>query len=37
MNCPAGMMVYNLSPKSYRDLPFRLGEFGTVYRYEKNW
>ncbi|MDD4381804.1 MAG: threonine--tRNA ligase [Candidatus Dojkabacteria bacterium] len=36
MNCPAGMMVYNLSPKSYRDLPYRLGEFGTVYRYEKS-
>jgi len=35
MNCPAGMMVYNLSPKSYRDLPYKLGEFGTVYRYEK--
>ena len=36
MNCPAGMMVYNLSPKSYRDLPYKLGEFGTVYRYEKS-
>ena len=29
-------MVYNLSPKSYRDLPYKLGEFGTVYRYEKS-
>lgn len=36
MNCPAGMMVYNLSPKSYRDLPYKLGEMGTVYRYEKS-
>jgi len=36
MNCPAGMMVYNLSPKSYRDLPYKLGELGTVYRYEKS-
>jgi threonyl-tRNA synthetase len=36
MNCPAGMMVYKLTPKSYRDLPYKLGEFGTVYRYEKS-
>jgi threonyl-tRNA synthetase len=36
MNCPAAMMVYNLNPKSYRDLPYKLGEFGTVYRYEKS-
>lgn len=36
MNCPAGMMVYNLTQKSYRDLPYKLGEFGTVYRYEKS-
>jgi threonyl-tRNA synthetase len=36
MNCPAGMMVYNLEPKSYRDLPYKLGELGTVYRYEKS-
>lgn len=36
MNCPAGFMVYKLSPKSYRDLPYKLGEFGTVYRYEKS-
>ncbi len=35
MNCPAGFMVYNMELKSYRDLPFKLGEFGTVYRYEK--
>ncbi len=35
MNCPAGMMVYRLEQKSYRDLPYKLGEFGTVYRYEK--
>jgi len=36
MNCPAGMMVYKLGIKSYRDLPLKLGEFGTVYRYEKS-
>lgn len=36
MNCPAGMMVYKLKPKSYRDLPVKLGEFGTVYRYEQS-
>jgi threonyl-tRNA synthetase len=36
MNCPAGMMVYKQSPKSYRDLPYKLGELGTVYRYEKS-
>jgi threonyl-tRNA synthetase len=30
------MMVYNLEPKSYRDLPYKLGELGTVYRYEKS-
>lgn len=36
MNCPAAMMVYNLEPKSYRELPLRMGELGTVYRYEKS-
>ena len=36
MNCPAGMMVYKLEPKSYRDLPFKMGELGTVYRYEQS-
>lgn len=36
MNCPAGMSVYNMKPKSYRDLPYKQGEFGTVYRYEKS-
>jgi threonyl-tRNA synthetase len=36
MNCPAGFMVYKLEPKSYRDLPYKLGEFGTVYRFEKS-
>ena len=35
MNCPAGMMVYKMEIKSYRDLPFKMGEFGTVYRFEK--
>jgi threonyl-tRNA synthetase len=36
MNCPAGMMVYKLTPKSYRDLPLKMGELGTVYRYEQS-
>ncbi len=36
MNCPSGIMVYKLEPKSYRDLPYKLGELGTVYRYEKS-
>lgn len=36
MNCPAGIMVYKLKPKSYRDLPYKQGELGTVYRYEKS-
>ncbi|MBU0578799.1 threonine--tRNA ligase [Patescibacteria group bacterium] len=36
MNCPAGMMVYKRKPRSYKDLPLKLGELGTVYRYEKS-
>jgi len=36
MNCPAGMMVYKQKPVSYKQLPIKLGEFGTVYRYEKS-
>lgn len=36
MNCPAGMQVYKMKPRSYKDLPIKLGEFGTVYRYEKS-
>jgi len=36
MNCPAGMVVYKRKPRSYKDLPFKLGELGTVYRYEKS-
>jgi len=36
MNCPMGMMVYKSKPHSYRDLPMKIGEFGTVYRYEKS-
>ncbi|HCC67723.1 TPA: threonine--tRNA ligase [Patescibacteria group bacterium] len=36
MNCPAAMMVYKLEPKSYRELPFKMGELGTVYRNEKS-
>jgi threonyl-tRNA synthetase len=36
MNCPHHCEIYNASPKSYRDLPLRLAEFGTVYRYEQS-
>lgn len=36
MNCPAGMMVYKMKPRSYRELPMKVGELGTVYRYEKS-
>jgi threonyl-tRNA synthetase len=36
MNCPAGIMVYKLKNHSYRDLPIKMGEFGTVYRREKS-
>lgn len=36
MNCPAGMMIYKMKPRSYKDLPYKLGELGTVYRYEKS-
>jgi len=34
MNCPGGMLIYNSSPKSYKDLPLRAGEFGMVHRQE---
>lgn len=34
MNCPFHIAIYKSSPKSYRDLPVRYAEFGTVYRYE---
>ncbi|MDQ7024057.1 MAG: threonine--tRNA ligase [Anaerolineae bacterium] len=36
MNCPHHCMIYKSSPRSYRDLPIRLAEFGTVYRYEQS-
>ena len=36
MNCPHHIMIYKSKPRSYRDLPLRLAEFGTVYRYEKS-
>ncbi len=36
MNCPGGMLVYKLSPKSYKDLPIRMGELGLVHRHEKS-
>jgi threonyl-tRNA synthetase len=36
MNCPHHCEIYKASPKSYKDLPYRLAEFGTVYRYEQH-
>jgi threonyl-tRNA synthetase len=36
MNCPHHCEIFNSSPKSYKDLPVRLAEFGTVYRYEQS-
>lgn len=35
MNCPFHIMYYNTALRSYRDLPIRIGELGTVYRYER--
>ena len=35
MNCPGGMLVYKSQPRSYRDLPLRVGELGLVHRHEK--
>lgn len=35
MNCPGHIMIYNSTLKSYRDLPIRFAELGTVYRYER--
>jgi len=35
MNCPFHILMYNSSLRSYRDLPFRFAEWGTVYRYER--
>ncbi|MBK8987070.1 MAG: threonine--tRNA ligase [Chloroflexi bacterium] len=36
MNCPHHIEIYKCEPRSYRDLPLRLAEFGTVYRYEQS-
>jgi threonyl-tRNA synthetase len=36
MNCPGHIMIYKSQQRSYRDLPMRLAEFGTVYRYERS-
>ncbi|HOK74575.1 MAG TPA: threonine--tRNA ligase [Bacteroidales bacterium] len=36
MNCPHHCEIYNATPHSYKDLPLRLAEFGTVYRYEQS-
>ena len=36
MNCPHHCEIYRSSPRSYRDLPLRFAEFGTVYRYEQS-
>jgi len=35
MNCPGACLVYGSEPRSYRDLPLRLAEFGQVFRYER--
>ncbi len=35
MNCPHHCEIYKTSPRSYKDLPVRFAEFGTVYRYEQ--
>lgn len=36
MNCPHHCEIYKVKPRSYKDLPIRLAEFGTVYRYEQH-
>ena len=36
MNCPHHCEIFKSQPRSYKDLPIRLAEFGTVYRYEKS-
>ncbi|MBU1046394.1 threonine--tRNA ligase [Patescibacteria group bacterium] len=36
MNCPVAMMVFKMKPKSYKNLPIKWGELGTVYRYERS-
>ena len=36
MNCPGGILVYQAEPRSYRDLPLRMGELGLVHRHEKS-
>ena len=36
MNCPGGILIYKAEPRSYKDLPFRVGELGLVHRHEKS-
>ena len=36
MNCPFHIQIYNARPRSYRELPIRYAEWGTVYRYERS-
>ena len=36
MNCPGGVLAYASEPRSYRDLPLRMGELGLVHRHEKS-
>ena len=36
MNCPGGVLVYASEPRSYRDLPLRMGELGIIHRHEKS-
>lgn len=36
MNCPGSLLVYKMEPRSYKDLPLKLGELGLVHRHEKS-
>jgi threonyl-tRNA synthetase len=36
MNCPGGLLIYNSSPRSYRDFPLKMAELGLVHRHEKH-
>ena len=36
MNCPGGMLVYKMTPHSYKEFPLRIGELGLVHRHEKS-
>lgn len=36
MNCPGGMLVYKMQPRSYKEFPIRIGELGIAHRHEKS-